>query len=90
MNFNNIIFGTVVFIALYLAYSVGEKQGLRSAPEYVAYERQKDLARDQEEAEWLAEYEGSYEQVCDQVFELVWDYKVETYQAPDLDRADDY
>jgi len=90
VNFSNLILGIAVFIALFLAYSVGEKQGLKSAPEFVAYEKAKDESLKLALTELESEYIGSFEQVCDQVFELVWDYQVETYQTPGLDRADDY
>ena len=90
MNFSNLILGIAVFIALFLAYLVGEKQGLKSAPEFVAYEKAKDESLKLALTELESEYIGSFEQVCDQVFELVWDYQMETYQTPGLDRADDY
>lgn len=75
MKANSIIFGSVPAIGLYLAYSVGHKQGIEAAPVYVAHQVAKQAVTNDEVSQWMAEYESSQEKVCDQIFELVLDYE---------------
>lgn len=55
MTFNNILLGTVASLFLYLAYSVGHRRGLDSAPEYVAFKVADQTKTDEAWAKWMTE-----------------------------------
>lgn len=90
MTFNNILLGTVASLFLYLAYSVGHRRGLDSAPEYVAFKVADQTKTDEAWAKWMTEYESSQEKVCDQIFELVLDYDAESLALDHRERGDDF
>lgn len=54
-----------------VAWMSGYSQGLKDAPERVELKRELAAQRDQRFQEYLAQYEGSRDQVCDRIFEMV-------------------
>lgn len=71
MKTSDIILAGAAAIGLFLAYSVGHKQGLKAAPEYVEMKERARAEMNAEMAAWEAQYEGSQDQVCDRIFDLV-------------------
>lgn len=72
------IFICFVCFVMGVTFSVGKVYGRRTAPEYV---RQKEIEHRELmqviEAD-IAQYQGSHDQVCDQIFELVQDQLIHT------------
>lgn len=63
-----LVFASAVCVTA--AYGVGRQQGLRIAPDQVAYSIERDKELDAYMAEVLAETSGR-EMVCDRIFDLV-------------------
>lgn len=85
MSRGSAVLAGVICLGLLLAFSAGRMHGLRTAPEYLA-EKQAQRARlDAEIAAAEAEYQGSRQSVCDQVFDLILDQMI-TEAPPDTDR----
>lgn len=90
MKANSIIFGVVAAFGLYLAFSLGHRRGLEAAPEYVAHKVSSQTQDEENWAKWMAEYQGSQEKVCDQIFELVLDYEADTLSVEQRERGDEF
>jgi hypothetical protein len=77
MTWTNAGLVAVLLVTGYLAYKNGFSAGVSAAPEYVAHEKELFRQWDRERAADESEYEGSPQQVCDQIFDLVWEHQTD-------------
>lgn len=75
----------------YIAFDVGVRQGLASAPEYVELQTDRDAKSAEDDlqwAEWRTHLPADYAGVCITVFDLVGDM-IEAELTAEPDRPDD-
>lgn len=78
----SVTFTGVLIIFMVTTFFVGRSYGLKTAPEYVAM---KDRERDRvlDDIRTLnAEYEGSTDDVCQQIMDLVLDHMADMEEPP--------
>ncbi len=72
------IFICILCAVMGVTFSVGKVYGRRTAPEYAeqkAAEHREFMKAIEDD---IAQYQGSHDQVCDQIFELVQDQLIHT------------